>query len=77
MHAAFDESPKEPITPQQNKISKELMKSMEKNIGEALEAETVSVTDVYGDYQHVCISVVSKAFEGLNAVKRQRLVYQV
>ena len=77
VRAAFDERPKEPITPEQNQISEELMKSMEKNIGEALEVDSVSVTDVYGDHQHVCISVVSTQFDGLTAVKRQRLVYQV
>lgn len=75
--AAFDESPKEPITPAQKQISQELMTSMESSIGKALEAEKVSVTDVYGDNQHVCINVVSTQFEGQTAVKRQRLVYKV
>jgi stress-induced morphogen len=73
----FDERPTEPITPEQQQISKELMESMEASIQEALEADKVVVRDVYGDYQHVAIEVVAAKFEGLNAVKRQRLVYQV
>lgn len=77
VRAAFDERPTEPITPAQQQISQELMNSMEKSIGEALEADSVSVKDVFGDHQHVCISVVSSQFEGKTAVKRQRLVYQV
>jgi stress-induced morphogen len=75
--AAFDERPTEPITSAQQQISQELMKSMEISIGEALETDNVSVTDVFGDNQHVKIQVVSDKFEGLTAVKRQRLVYQV
>lgn len=50
---------------------------MESKIQEALEAERVSVSDVYGDGRHVNIDVVSAAFEGKNSVQRQRMVYKV
>ena len=42
-----------------------------------LEAESVSVTDTYGDGRHVSIAVVSNVFEGQSSVKRQRMVYKV
>lgn len=51
--------------------------AMEAKISEALEAERVSVSDVYGDGRHVNIDVVSEAFEGKNSVQRQRMVYKV
>ena len=50
---------------------------MESKISEALEAQHVSVSDVYGDGRHVNIDVVSSAFEGKNSVQRQRMVYKV
>ena len=39
-------------------------------------ADEVEVIDVSGDARHVSIRVVSKAFEGKNAINRQRLVYK-
>lgn len=39
-------------------------------------AEEVEVIDVSGDARHVNIRVVSAAFEGKNAINRQRLVYK-
>eukprot|EP00775_Hariotina_reticulata_P008227 gene8227-biopygen10087 len=53
------------------------MEAMQQKISEALEAQSVSVTDVYGDGRHVNIAVVSNAFEGKNSVQRQRMVYKV
>jgi stress-induced morphogen len=53
------------------------MASMQAKIADALEAQSVTVTDVYGDGRHVSIDVVAAAFEGKNAVARQRLVYKV
>ncbi|KQK18382.1 protein BOLA4, chloroplastic/mitochondrial [Brachypodium distachyon] len=51
--------------------------SLETKIKEQLEADTVTVIDTSGDGRHVCIDVVSKAFEGKSAVSRQRMVYKV
>ncbi|KAG5219072.1 sufE protein [Salix suchowensis] len=45
-------------------------------IKEELTAESVSVKDAYGDGRHVCIDVISEAFEGQSAVNRQRMVYK-
>lgn len=73
----FDESPTEPITPQTRQISEELMASMSSKIKAALETDTVQVKDVYGDYQHVSIEVVSAMFEDKTTVQRQRMVYKV
>ncbi|KAL1195480.1 Protein BOLA4, chloroplastic/mitochondrial [Cardamine amara subsp. amara] len=53
-----------------------LMQSMENKIKEQLNAESVSVKDMSGDGRHVCINVVSSAFEGQSAVNRQRMVYK-
>ncbi|EOA21660.1 hypothetical protein CARUB_v10002079mg [Capsella rubella] len=53
-----------------------LMQSMELKIKEQLNAESVTVTDMSGDGRHVCINVVSSAFEGQSAVNRQRMVYK-
>ncbi|XP_039028444.1 protein BOLA4, chloroplastic/mitochondrial-like [Hibiscus syriacus] len=53
-----------------------LMQSMEKKIKEHLNAESVTVKDASGDGRHVCINVVSSAFEGQSAVNRQRMVYK-
>ncbi|CAA7061477.1 unnamed protein product [Microthlaspi erraticum] len=53
-----------------------LMQSMEQKIKEQLNAESVSVKDMSGDGRHVCINVVSTAFEGQSAVNRQRMVYK-
>ncbi|KAK8541851.1 hypothetical protein V6N13_137562 [Hibiscus sabdariffa] len=53
-----------------------LMQSMEKKIKEHLNAESVIVKDASGDGRHVCIDVVSSAFEGQSAVNRQRMVYK-
>ncbi|KAF7108223.1 hypothetical protein CFC21_108738 [Triticum aestivum] len=54
-----------------------ITQSMETKIKEQLEADTVTVFDASGDGRHVCIDVVSKAFEGKSAVNRQRMVYKV
>ncbi|KFK25977.1 hypothetical protein AALP_AA8G187400 [Arabis alpina] len=53
-----------------------LMQSMELKIKEQLNAESVTVKDMSGDGRHVCINVVSSAFEGQSAVNRQRMVYK-
>lgn len=52
------------------------MESMRAKIAAALEAQNVSIVDVYGDGRHVSIDVVSGAFEGKTAVQRQRMVYK-
>ncbi|XVF56678.1 hypothetical protein PTKIN_Ptkin06aG0139700 [Pterospermum kingtungense] len=57
-------------------IDSPLMQSMEKKIKEHLSAESVIVKDASGDGRHVCIDVVSSAFEGQSAVNRQRMVYK-
>ncbi|KAJ9525480.1 hypothetical protein QJQ45_003117 [Haematococcus lacustris] len=57
-------------------ISSTLMESMRAKIAAALEAQNVSIVDVYGDGRHVSIDVVSGAFEGKTAVQRQRMVYK-
>ncbi|XP_010525025.1 PREDICTED: protein BOLA4, chloroplastic/mitochondrial [Tarenaya hassleriana] len=57
-------------------INQPLMESMEKKIKEELNAESVSVKDMSGDGRHVCIDVVSSAFEGQSTVNRQRMVYK-
>ncbi|GLT59754.1 hypothetical protein SLA2020_325550 [Shorea laevis] len=57
-------------------IDSSLMQSMEKKIKEHLNAESVVVRDASGDGRHVCIDVVSSAFEGQSAVNRQRMVYK-
>ena len=62
---------------EQGQITAALMASMRAKISAALETEAVTVVDCSGDGRHVAIDVVSSAFEGLNAVKRQRMVYQV
>lgn len=51
-------------------------KALEAKIKEQLEADTVTVVDTSGDGRHVCIDVISKAFEGKSAVNRQRMVYK-
>jgi stress-induced morphogen len=73
----FDERPTEPITPEQQQISDELMASMKSKISEALQADMVKVADVFGNHQHVSIEVVSHMFEDKTSVQRQRMVYQV
>lgn len=60
----------------QNQVSSELMDSMTKSIQEALNAESVKVTDTYGDGRHVSIDVIASEFEGKSAVKRQQAVYK-
>ncbi|XVE81527.1 hypothetical protein DITRI_Ditri15bG0071700 [Diplodiscus trichospermus] len=57
-------------------IDSPLMQSMEKKIKEHLNAELVIVKDASGDGRHVCIDVVSSAFEGQSVVNRQRMVYK-
>ncbi|XP_031109129.1 protein BOLA4, chloroplastic/mitochondrial [Ipomoea triloba] len=57
-------------------IDSPLMQSMENKIKEQLNAESVTVNDLYGDGRHVSIDVVSSAFEGQSAVNRQRMVYK-
>lgn len=55
------------VTPQ---VSAELIENMRTKIAEALEAESVNITDTYGDGRHVSIDVVSKAFEGQSSMNR-------
>lgn len=57
-------------------IDSSMMQSMEKKIKEELNAESVTVTDAYGDGRHVSIYVVASTFEGQSAVSRQRAVYK-
>ena len=61
----------------EGQIQSDLMESMRAKIQTALDAESVSVTDVQGDGRHVEIVVVSSQFEGQNSVNRQRMVYKV
>jgi len=63
--------------PSDSAITAATMADMRRKIGEALETDAVSVTDVHGDGRHVSIDVVAAAFEGKSAVARQRLVYKV
>eukprot|EP00878_Enallax_costatus_P005496 GHUV01005768.1.p1 GENE.GHUV01005768.1~~GHUV01005768.1.p1 ORF type:complete len:151 (+),score=30.54 GHUV01005768.1:117-569(+) len=65
-----------PTGAQEGQMNKELMAAMESKISEALEAQHVSVSDVYGDGRHVNINVISSAFEGKSSVQRQRMVYK-
>lgn len=58
-------------------INSELIQRMTSKIQTALSAQKVDVADVQGDGRHVEIVVVSKEFEGKNAVNRQRMVYKV
>ncbi len=51
--------------PLAGQITAELMDSMRAKIEDALEATSVSVTDVSGDGRHVAIDVVSPRFDGL------------
>lgn len=46
-------------------------------IKEELQADTVVVSDVYGDGRHVSINVVSNAFEGEHAGHRGSLTVQL
>lgn len=43
---------------------------MRRKISEDLQAESVEITDTYGDGRHVSINVVSSAFEGQSSMKR-------
>ena len=52
------------------------MTSMKSKIADALKADRVEVADMQGDGRHVEIVVISKEFEGQNAVNRQRMVYK-
>jgi stress-induced morphogen len=61
----------------EGQIQSTLMESMQTKIEQALDADSVSVTDVQGDGRHVEIVVVSSKFEGQNSVNRQRMVYKV
>jgi len=62
--------------PADSAITAATMADMRRKIGEALETDSVRVTDVHGDGRHVSIDVVAAAFEGKSAVARQRLVYK-
>lgn len=57
-------------------VTNSLMDSMSGNIREALEAQKVQVTDMYGDGRHVSIEVVSSLFDGKSQMQRQRMVYK-
>lgn len=46
-------------------------------IKEELQADTVVVSDVYGDGRHVSINVISNAFEGEHAGQRGSLAMQL
>ncbi len=61
---------------EEGQIQSELMESMRAKIQTALDAQSVSVSDVQGDGRHVEIVVVSNQFEGQNSVNRQRMVYK-
>ena len=74
--SAFDESPDQPPSEEEQQISAKLMSSMQEKIKAALETDDVTVADVYGNAQHVSIRVVSAQFEDKTAVQRQRLVYK-
>mmetsp|Transcript_4232 Transcript_4232/g.15203 ORF Transcript_4232/g.15203 Transcript_4232/m.15203 type:complete len:155 (-) Transcript_4232:535-999(-) len=58
-----------------NDLNQQVIEGMVEKIKTGLETDRVSVEDVKGDGQRVIIEVVAEAFEGLNAMKRQRLVY--
>lgn len=75
--SAFDETPTEPVSSEQRAIGETIMQQMKDKISEALEAQDVTVSDKYGNHQHVSIDVVSELFEGKSAVQRQRMVYKV
>jgi stress-induced morphogen len=55
-----------------------VVSSVERKLTDALKPESLSVIPAYGDPNgsHVSINVVSDAFEGLNIVKRHKLVYK-
>ena len=61
------------MSPDQQRISAELVESMRQKISEDLQAESVEITDTYGDGRHVSINVVSNAFEGQSSMKRWAL----
>ena len=63
-------SPPAPVSPDQQRISGELVESMRQKISEDLQAQSVEITDTYGDGRHVSINVVSRAFEGQSSMKR-------
>ncbi|GLC36186.1 hypothetical protein PLESTB_001370900 [Pleodorina starrii] len=60
----------------EGQMTAELMNSMRMKICEALETDTCTVTDVYGDGRHVSINVVSALFADKNSMQRQRMVYK-
>lgn len=60
----------------QGQVSRELIERMKGSITAALDAESVNITDTYGDGRHVSIDVVSPQFEGKTSVKRQQAVYK-
>ena len=45
-------------------------------IRDGLDAQFVDVVDMSGDARHVGIQVMANAFEGKNAINRQRMVYK-
>ena len=64
------DAPQPQADPLTGQITAELMDSMKAKIENALEATSVSVTDVSGDGRHVAIDVVSPRFDGLGSMKR-------
>lgn len=56
-----------------------VMATVEKKLTDAFKPHSLSVIPAYGDPNgsHVSIDVVSDAFEGMNTVKRHRMVYKV
>ncbi|EIE25631.1 hypothetical protein COCSUDRAFT_83638, partial [Coccomyxa subellipsoidea C-169] len=52
------------------------VENMRSKIAEALEADSVEITDTYGDGRHVSIDVVSNKFEGQSSMNRSRMVYK-
>lgn len=78
LRAASCASRARPPTRMMCAASDTVMATVEKKITAALEPASLVVTPAYGDPNgsHVSIHVVSKAFDGLNLVKRHRLVYK-
>lgn len=66
------DAPQPQADPHTGQITAELMDSMKAKIEDALEATSVSVTDVSGDGRHVAIDVVSPRFDGLGSMKRSK-----
>ena len=73
---AQQQASQQPQDPLEGQISQEVIERMKSSITQALEAESVKVSDTYGDGRHVSIDVVASSFEGKTSVKRQQAVYK-